>query len=327
MIRRVTTRHRGMRKADTLRPVQAFAVSRVVYVTPYMNLLKTEQARLEAILRKVTKTALHLPASSSTQILMEMGAHNTLAELVEAHHVNQLVRLGKTPAGNTIVTQLNLKPIHVGEAPRKIPPAWRSLIDVRPIPKNMHPTKQKDRREARAKALSKMLHYIALHRVAYKDAALVCAGEVVAVACTGDNSKVASLRTPVSEEIPIGEQVAIALAIIQHPRYIYTDSQDACRAYLRGRIYPNAHHILDTHQPPEGKRTISIIWTPSHTETEVRGNARAHRWHAKKLAPVPWFQGTKIRKSDWTHLPHSPPLGASQKTIGSSGTLYHHLII
>ncbi|KAH9367748.1 hypothetical protein HPB48_010329 [Haemaphysalis longicornis] len=61
----------------------------------------------------------------------------------------------------------------------------------------------------------------------------------------------------------------------QHPRYIYTDSQDACRAYLRGRICPDAHHILDTHHPPERKRTISIIWTLSHTETEVRGNARA----------------------------------------------------
>ncbi|KAH9378985.1 hypothetical protein HPB48_011356 [Haemaphysalis longicornis] len=141
----------------------------------------------------------------------------------------------------------------------------------------MHPTKHKGRREARAKALSKLLQYIAPHRVAYTDAALVCAGEVLAVACTGDdNSKVASLRTPVSEEIRIGDQVAIALAIIQHPRYIYSDSQDACRAYIRGRIYPDAHHILDPHHPPEKKQTISIIWTPSHTQTEGRGNARAH---------------------------------------------------
>ncbi|KAH9361459.1 hypothetical protein HPB48_000536 [Haemaphysalis longicornis] len=101
---------------------------------------------------------------------------------------------------------------------------------------------------------------IAPHRVAYTDAALVCAGEVVAVACTGDDNS----------------KVAIALAIIQHPRYIYTDSQDACRGYLRGRICPNDHPILATHQPPEAKGTISIICTLSHTKTEVRGNSRAH---------------------------------------------------
>ncbi|KAH9371944.1 hypothetical protein HPB48_010807 [Haemaphysalis longicornis] len=139
----------------------------------------------------------------------------------------------------------------------------------------MHPTKHKGRRRARAKALRKMFQYMSPHRVAYTDAALACKDEVAVVAYTGDdNSQVASLRTPIKEEIPIGELVAIALAIIQHPRYIYTDSQDACRAYLRGRTCPNAHHILDTHQPPERKRTISIIWTPSHTETEAFHLAR-----------------------------------------------------
>lgn len=277
MIRRVTTRHRGMREADTLRLVQAFAVSRIVYVAPYMNLLKAEEAKLDTIIRKATKTALHLPISASTQSLMEMGVHNTLTELVEAHHVNQLVRLGKTPTGRIILSQLNRTPIHVGEPPRKTPPVWRSLINVQPIPKNMHPTKHKGRREARAKALNKVLDFITPNRIAYTDAALVNTGEVVAVACIGeDNSQITPLRTTPGEEITIGEQVAIALAITQHPPYIVTDSQDACRAYLRGRICPEAHHILDKHRPRNGKRTINIIWAPSHTETEVRGNARAH---------------------------------------------------
>lgn len=40
MIQKVTTGDRGMRKADTLRLVQAFAISRIIYVAPYMNLLK-----------------------------------------------------------------------------------------------------------------------------------------------------------------------------------------------------------------------------------------------------------------------------------------------
>ncbi|KAG0444465.1 hypothetical protein HPB47_013750 [Ixodes persulcatus] len=45
---------------------------------------------------------------------------------------------------------------------------------------------------------------------------------------------------------------------------------------LQGELSLHAHQILDTHQPREGKRTICIIWTPPHTETEVRDNARAH---------------------------------------------------
>ncbi|KAG0411832.1 hypothetical protein HPB47_011040 [Ixodes persulcatus] len=79
------------------------------------------------------------------------------------------------------------------------------------------------------------------------------------------------------DKITIGEQVAIAPSITQHPRYIITDSQDACRAYMCGLICPEAHQILDTHQPREGKRTISIISSPFHNETELRGNARAHQ--------------------------------------------------
>ncbi|KAG0422242.1 hypothetical protein HPB47_001902 [Ixodes persulcatus] len=197
LIRRVNTRHRELREADTLRLVQAFAISRVVYVAPCMNLLKAEQARLETTIRKVTETALHLPALSSTQRPMKMGAHNALTELVKAHRVNQLFRLGKTPSGRPILSQLNLTPIHVEEGSRKSPPHRKSLIDVRPLP-------------------------------------------------------------------------------ITSSRYIITDSQDACRAYLCGLICPEAHYILDTHQRREGKRTISIICTSSHTETEVKGNARAH---------------------------------------------------
>lgn len=159
MIWRVITRHTGIREADTLHLVQAFAVSRIVYVAPYMNHLKAEEAKVETIIWKATKTALHLPTSASTQSLIEMGVHNTLTELVEAHHVNQLVRLGKTPTGRIILPQLNRTPIRVGELPRKTPPVWRSLINAQPIPKNMHATKHKGRREARAKVLNKMLEY------------------------------------------------------------------------------------------------------------------------------------------------------------------------
>ncbi|KAG0430277.1 hypothetical protein HPB47_022838 [Ixodes persulcatus] len=77
----------------------------------------------------------------------------------------------------------------------------------------------------------------------------------------------------------------------KHPRYIITDSQDACRAYLCGLICPEVHHILDTYQPRERKRTNSVIGTPSHTETEVRGNARAHhlaREEAEEGEQVKW---------------------------------------
>ncbi|KAG0419187.1 hypothetical protein HPB47_024408 [Ixodes persulcatus] len=140
----------------------------------------------------------------------------------------------------------------------------------------MHPSKHKKGREARANTLNKMLQNKTPNSIAYTDAALVSAGEVVAVARNDQDTKqVTALHTTIGDEITIGEQVAIALVITQRPRYIITDSHDASRAYPCGLIRLEAHQILDTHQPSEGKRTISIIWTPCHTETEVKGNARA----------------------------------------------------
>lgn len=88
---------------------------------------------------------------------MEMGTQNMLTELVEAHRVNQLFRLGKTLPGRAIFSQLNLTPIHVEKESGKSPPTWRSLIDVCLLLKNMRPTKHKGRREPCAKVLNKVL--------------------------------------------------------------------------------------------------------------------------------------------------------------------------
>ncbi|KAH9374058.1 hypothetical protein HPB48_005327 [Haemaphysalis longicornis] len=80
-----------------------------------------------------------------------------------------------------------------------------------------------------------------------------------------------------------------------HDTFLQTDVSVKGIAFLNGfnlgRYWPLAgpqktlyvpktlfreENILVLVQLEEGKRTISIIWTPSHTETEVRGNARAH---------------------------------------------------
>lgn len=68
------------------------------------------------------------------------------------------------------------------------------------------------------------------------------------------------------------EDAAIALAISQtNADTVITDSQQACRNFLRGRISKTALNIL-LQKPPE--RKVKIIWTPAHST--LKGNTTAH---------------------------------------------------
>lgn len=70
MLRRVASRRGGMKESDTLRLVQAFVVSRITYVTPYLLLNKGDTQQLDIIIRKAVKQAIGVPMSTSTSKLL-----------------------------------------------------------------------------------------------------------------------------------------------------------------------------------------------------------------------------------------------------------------
>ncbi|KAG0441424.1 hypothetical protein HPB47_015951 [Ixodes persulcatus] len=133
LIRRVANKRGGLKETDTIRVVQALLISRIVYHAPYHKLNRTELNRLNIILRTAIKTALGLPPYTSTQRLLQLGLHNTIEELIEAHTT------GKR-------TQHTIK---VGPAP----PAITARIRVMPLPRNMHPELNAGRRAARTRPM------------------------------------------------------------------------------------------------------------------------------------------------------------------------------
>ncbi|KAH7977107.1 hypothetical protein HPB51_027035 [Rhipicephalus microplus] len=103
IIRRVSNRNRGLKEDDVMRLVRAFVVSRVTYCAPYLQLTRDT---LNTVLREATKQALGVPKYSSTLILLDMGAHKTVEELIEAHLSNQRIRLSQTEHGRAVLRKI-----------------------------------------------------------------------------------------------------------------------------------------------------------------------------------------------------------------------------
>ena len=146
-----------MKEEDKCRLVQALVVSRIVYSAPYQTPLKQEKEQLEAILRKAYKCALGLPVNTSTEKFLKLGINNTVQEHIEAHLLAQKMRLMLTPTGRYTLQILGMR-----DACREInntesiPKDIRQIIEVSPIPRNMHPKIHKARRKARSEAHEKI---------------------------------------------------------------------------------------------------------------------------------------------------------------------------
>lgn len=261
MIRRIATKTRGMGEVDLLRLVQAFVVSRIIYVLPYALLNITETQKVNTMIRKAYKQALGLPVSTSTERLLRLGIHNTADELIEAHLTNQRARLGVTETGRAILSRLRLSapldhpPALTGNLPHEV----RKNITVHPLPRNMHPVHHVDRREARAQAIYKI--YGNQPTTAYTDAASYPGRSATVATVVVKNEHRCSLSLA-GDNTTQAEEVAIALAVVHtNAAVIVTDSQQACRNFARGRLHTTTLRIIQQ-QPP--KRQIRIVWAPAH---------------------------------------------------------------
>ncbi|KAG0415315.1 hypothetical protein HPB47_007501 [Ixodes persulcatus] len=258
LIRRVTSKRRGLKEGDTIRIVQALLVSRIVYHAPFQNFRRKEIDALNATLRMAVKTAIGLPQNTSTERLLQLGLHNTIEELTEAQAL--LRRLGyRTPASS--VDEGGQKPA---------PPAIAARVRVMPIPKTMHPQVNAGKDPD----------------VLYTDAASYSSpsgGKCIAV-CDSDGRNGTSGSLKGSPSCAVAEEAAIALAI-STTQYraefdcnttvaIITDSQAACRAWAGNLLSTWSNQILSnldhTRLP-----LVRIVWTPGHVSLPGNGSVYA----------------------------------------------------
>ncbi|KAM7303998.1 hypothetical protein ISCGN_013898 [Ixodes scapularis] len=193
MIQRVTSRRKGIREAGVMRMVQAFVLSHIMYVTPYLRWRAGEKNKLDAMVRRAYKSALGLYAFTSTKKLEMLGVHNTIGEIVEAHRASQIQRLERTPAGRGVLRRVGMLAEDASDGGGLTGEVMKN-VRVRPVPRHMHPVRDKGRREARAQALFRL--YGREDSTVYVDAAL--RGVVgVAVAVKAGSGEVLSAPTKV----------------------------------------------------------------------------------------------------------------------------------
>lgn len=275
MLRRVANRNRGIKEDDAIRLVRAFVISRITYSAPYLQMTGAQREALNVLIRKAMKQALGLPIYSSTKCLYEMGVHNTVDELVEAHLSSQRIRLSQTEHGRRVLQKLGWT-VEPTLTTSKLPDKWREALTSKPLPRNMAPGVDDDRRNARTTALARRLG--GNSRVLYADASLQKGSDRAAAVVTTRDRLVVSASTR-TRESTTAEEVAIALALVQpEVEVVVTDSKKAYSSYRRGSISSSALAIVNKKEPPG--RAVELVWTPAHSS--LVGNTIAD-YHAREM--------------------------------------------
>ncbi|XP_037528520.1 uncharacterized protein LOC119405758 [Rhipicephalus sanguineus] len=169
LLRRITNRRSGMRESCAIRLVQAYAISRITFVAPFLKWLASERNKIDCVTRKAFKRAVGIPVNASTDTFFELGLHNTLGELIEAHNIAQYERLSKSKTGRRILESLGITYHAQCREKTMVPITVRDRLTVPPLPKNMHPTHHVGRRNKTASALQRM--YGNSEEAVYVDAA------------------------------------------------------------------------------------------------------------------------------------------------------------
>ncbi|XP_077557974.1 uncharacterized protein LOC144173402 [Haemaphysalis longicornis] len=310
LIHRVSTRRAGMREDSLVRLVQSFVISHIAYVAAYLNWHVTDRTKINTLIRRAYKTALGLTETTSTARLLQLGVHNTLEEIAEAQLTAQMERLSATKTGRSILASLGYNPRAPSRQPCEISEEARAHIHVDPIPKNVHPEYNQERRQARAKALTKQ-HAQDPH-ARYVDASEYERegfAAVVVAAATGTKTTAASVRCTDATD---AEEVAIALAISEAEcRTVLSDSRNAVRNFAKGRVCAPAAAIIGKLKLQDRGSTIRIKWfpahagectsSPNHNET-AHSAARALTLRSPESDRSVWWFETKDRMTSYSEV-------------------------
>ncbi|KAM7315515.1 hypothetical protein ISCGN_005298 [Ixodes scapularis] len=262
MMRRIRNRRHGIKEKEAIQLVQAFIIARLTYGTPYLNLNKAEMQKLNVLIRRAYKNALGLPERTATEKLLKLGVHNTIEELHEAQLVSQLKRLSSTVNGAWLLDKLGMAvpggSHGPGDAGEELPAETRQRFTISRIPRNMHPERNAERRQAQAVALARS--WDSREGTLYVDGAgpVLGVAAIAVASAQGQIRRVASIRAQTVEQV---EEAAIALAVVCNPRAtIISDSQRARQNYARGVVGQPALRLLRK-TAVEG---VHLIWTPGH---------------------------------------------------------------
>ncbi|KAG0419935.1 hypothetical protein HPB47_003783 [Ixodes persulcatus] len=262
MMRRIRNRRHGLKEKEAIQLVQAFIIARLTYGTPYLNLNKAEMQKLNVLIRRAYKNALGLPERTATEKLLKLGVHNTIEELHEAQLVSQLKRLSSTVNGAWLLDKLGMAvpggSHGPGDAGEELPAETRQRFTISRIPRNMHPDRNAERRQARAVALARS--WDSREGTLYVDGAgpMLGVAAIAVASAQGQIRRIASIRAQTVEQV---EEAAIALAVVCNPRAtIISDSQRACQNFARGVVGQPALRLLRK-TAVEG---VHLIWTPGH---------------------------------------------------------------
>ncbi|KAH9381982.1 hypothetical protein HPB48_000972 [Haemaphysalis longicornis] len=139
----------------------------------------------------------------------------------------------------------------------------REHISVAPIPRNMHPSHRKDRRQGRTMALHKQYH--SHPQVCYVDLATYPGRRAVMAVVVGQQGNAVSSCSVNTSRRDTG-QVAITLAIPgTRASIIISDSKTALCNYASGSVSTEAAETLRTRSETPGRQVnLNLVWTPAH---------------------------------------------------------------
>lgn len=251
---------------------------------PLPEVDRVRKNKVECMIRKAFKRAVGVPLNASTDKFLELGVHNSLNELIEAHDIAQYERLSRSKAGRCILESLSIA-YHTQHGEKTaVPASVRDRLIIPPLPKNMHPTHHAGRRNKRASDLQKKFGNS--NEAVYVDAARYGGGRSAhAIAVVDRTGKCLASATVTTGHTEAAEEAAIALALVAVPNaaIVISDSQAAIRGFARGRVSREAARILqisddgDSSSPSQPQNsTVFLLWTPAHTDVPLAGNEAAH---------------------------------------------------
>ncbi|KAG0413255.1 hypothetical protein HPB47_009590 [Ixodes persulcatus] len=272
LVKRITRKHAGMGEKGLLRLIQAFVVPHISYLAPFLALDAVKLDKLNKKMRKLYKVALGIPVGTNNQRLEEMGIHNTIEEIIEAQGVSHTERLMHTSTGRKVLQDIG----HIitnGVDRTAIPGVC--LLDIRPLPRHMHPDEHQERRLARAKALTTI--HNSNPKSFFTDVSeypgMRTRFAIAVINGMGETIRQASTRAQSPTD---AEEIAIALAYtIPTCEHILSDSKSAITNYARNWITKHTSTLLrKAHNP----NRVTITWYPAHTQSSpADGNERAHQ--------------------------------------------------
>ncbi|KAH9364705.1 hypothetical protein HPB48_012921 [Haemaphysalis longicornis] len=222
---------------------------------------------------------------SRTDRLLDLGVHNTLAEIAEAQNTSQIARLSTMRSGRHILQKVNIRPRNqTAEGTTTLSEPMLRLPRVRPLP-NTNPEPHPERRLARARSLAST--YAAYNTAYYVDAAEDRArpNYYTAVATAASDGTIRAAGSFKAMDSHHAEELAIALAATDpRCRTIFSDSRTAILRFANNTTSTSTarflHRTGQTRQHP-----IFISWYPAHVgPLDPEGRIRNRNEEADRAA-------------------------------------------